>query len=84
MEKDRSKKILKSGVLASLLAMVLSEIIFFVQNGGFENPLALSLLKIIVFLFLFTIFYFDKESELQSLMNLMEVLVKDLKKLKKD
>jgi hypothetical protein len=76
MEKG-SPKAVRSLLLSSFLTLALSEIGRFIHLGGLDNPLAFSLLKIIIFLVLFVIFYNERGVDLRMLTSLFE-LVKTL------
>ena len=76
------KKTWINGVLAALLALTISEVLHFVQKGGLEHPLCLSLLKIILFLFFFLFFDFERGTDLVAIQNVLRVLLEDLKRLK--
>ena len=69
-------KAFRSVLLSSFLTLALSEIAKFINLGGLENPLALSLLKIIIFLVIFVIFYVDKGVDLQMLKSVLELVRK--------
>jgi hypothetical protein len=71
-------------MLAGLLTLTISEIINFIEQGGLENPRATSLLKIIIFLFLFVMIYFQREGELETLMRTAQVLLKEVRALRNE
>ncbi len=77
-------KVLTRGMLATLASLIISEIVNFTKIGGLDNPLAMSLFRLIFFCFFFLIFYFDKGSEIQPVVNLLQVLIKELQVIRKD
>jgi hypothetical protein len=75
---------LKCTMLAGLLTLSIAEIMNFIEQGGLENPRATSLLKIIIFLFLFVMLYFHKDGEMETLMKTAQVLLKEVRALRKE
>ncbi len=84
MEKSDRPRIVRVGILATLLVLTFNEVIDFFNKGGAERPFAMNLLKIQLFIFLFIMFFFNKENETTiSMLGLMKTILDEIRALNK-
>ena len=84
MEAFSNVKTIRCSLIAGVLTFALSEILNFINLGGLNNPIAYSLLKIVIFLTLFCLLYLDRSNELSALGRVIETLIMEIRRIKED
>jgi hypothetical protein len=85
MERNNgSTKAVKATLCAGVLYLALAEIMHFISIGGLDNPLGRSLIKIIGYITLFLVMYFDKTNEMLQMFDILQQLLLEVRRMRKE